>query len=178
MIAVLDVDYRGGGARAACALIKSWTDSSPGATYVTDLTTVRPYEPGRFYLRELPCLLAVLDSLRESPKVLVVDGYVWLARDRSPGLGFYLHQSAGGTPVVGIAKTKFRGLEGSDLLREVIRGQSTKPLYVTAVGMDSNIAAAAVASMSGEFRIPEILRLTDRLARSPKALTTDLEEGS
>jgi hypothetical protein len=45
------------------------------------------YEPGQFYRRELPYVLALLESLESSPAV-VVDGFVWLvffaARERHP----------------------------------------------------------------------------------------------
>jgi deoxyribonuclease V len=166
LIAFLDVDYRNGGARAACVLVGSWIDPLPASSYVADIDEVRPYEPGSFYLRELPCLEAVLDLLPEKPDVLVVDGYVWLGDQQRPGLGARLHEASGKTPVVGFAKTKFRSLEGSPLMELVYRGRSANPLYVTAVGIDLPIAASALARMHGEYRIPDILRATDHLARS------------
>jgi deoxyribonuclease V len=165
LIAFLDVDYRNGGARAACVLVRSWADPAPASSHVADIDVVSPYEPGRFYLRELPCLVRVLRLLPEEPAILVVDGYVWLGDDRRPVLGAQLHEARGKTPVVGVAKTKFRGLEGSSLMEPVYRGRSANPLYVTAAGIDLSVAVAAVASMHGEHRIPGILRLTDRLAR-------------
>jgi deoxyribonuclease V len=146
--------------------IEYWTDSVPGSTYVRDVEECRPYEPGRFYIRELPCLLSVLSLLPQNPHLVVVDGYVWLGRNKEPGLGFHLHQAFAHVPVVGIAKTRFRGIDGSELMQAVYRGKSRNPLYVTAIGIDLNEASAAVTSMHGEYRIPEILRLTDRLART------------
>jgi deoxyribonuclease V len=73
---------------------------------VVELGEVAPYEPGRFYLRELPVLRAVLDEV-EDVGLLVIDGYVDLAPGR-PGLGAYCHEEFG-VPVIGIAKTPFRG---------------------------------------------------------------------
>jgi deoxyribonuclease V len=166
LIAFLDVDYRDGGARAACVLVRDWTDPAPASSHVADIDEVRDYEPGKFYLRELPCLQSVLGRLPEKPDVLVVDGYVWLADDRTPGLGARLHEASGEIPVVGVAKTKFRGMDGSSLLELVFRGRSARPLYLTAVGIDPKVAASALASMPGEHRIPDIVRRADRLARS------------
>ena len=48
----------------------------------------------------------------------------------------------------------------------VYRGRSKNPLFVTSVGMDLKSAAENVQRMYGEHRIPEIVRLTDRLSRS------------
>ncbi len=62
-IAFLDVGYKGTGARAACVLADSWESESPNSTYVQDIDAVEPYEPGKFFLRELPCILSVLRLL-------------------------------------------------------------------------------------------------------------------
>jgi deoxyribonuclease V len=167
MIACLDVHYRGAAARAACVVLQSWTDRSPVASYVAPITDVQPYEPGRFYLRELPCLLTVLRLLTMSPDVLVIDGYVWLSPDRKPGLGAHLHSALGdASSVIGVAKTEFLALHASPLVELVYRGTSTRPLFVTSVGIDPDRAGALVRSMHGDHRIPEALRLADRLARS------------
>jgi deoxyribonuclease V len=165
LIAFLDVHYSNEGARAACALVESWTDPSPKATFVADIGEILPYEPGFFYRRELPCLQAVLSLLPEPPEILVIDGYVWLGGDRRPGLGARLHEASNGIPVVGIAKTRFKGLEGSDLVEPVFRGKSANPLYVTAAGLDVKAAALAVSRMHGKHRVPEMARITDNLAR-------------
>jgi deoxyribonuclease V len=47
----------------------------------------------------------------------------------------------------------------------VFRGQSSRPLYVTAAGMAVTDAAALVGAMAGRFRLPDALKLVDRLAR-------------
>lgn len=168
MIAFLDVDYRGTNARAACVVVKSWTDQTPRATFTADVEEVHSYEPGNFYLRELPCLMAVLALFPEIPETLVVDGYVWLGPEQRPGLGAHLYEAVGGcVSVVGIAKTLFKSLSDSNLVALVYRGQSKNPLFITSAGMDLQSAAEAVRGMHGEHRIPEIVRMTDRLARSP-----------
>lgn len=167
IVACLDVDYREAGARAACVVIDSWTAAKPVATYVREIEGIQPYEPGNFYRRELPCLLSVLQLLPERPDVVVVDGYVWLSSTDRPGLGAHLHAALDRyTPVVGVAKTAFVGVESSTIVIAVERGTSKKPLYVTSVGVDPEVAASWIRSMAGRSRIPDILRATDQLARS------------
>lgn len=166
-IAFLDVDYRVIGARAACVLAQAWEDAAPTSEHIVDIPAVQEYEPGSFYRRELPCLLAVLDAVPVRPSIVVVDGYVWLADDTRPGLGFYLYEALGSEiPVVGIAKTAFIGAEASAHVGKVLRGKSTKPLFVTAVGIDLEMANRKVQGMAGEHRMPSLLAAVDRLARS------------
>lgn len=165
-IAFLDVDYRATGARAACVLTESWESASPTATYVQDIEAVQPYEPGKFYRRELPCLISVLRLLPSLPAIVVVDGYVWLPSDARPGLGAHLYEALGRrVPVVGIAKTAFAGVESCDAVARVFRGTSRNPLFVTAVGVEPGVAGQGVQRMAGEHRIPDIMRIADRLSR-------------
>ena len=119
-----------------------------------------PYVPGEFYLRELPPLRAVIPVSGEL-SLIVVDGYVDLDPDGRPGLGAHVHAEFG-VPVIGVAKTAFR--DASHAAR-VFRGNSSRPLYVTAAGMTVTEAAALVGEMAGGFRIPDALKLADRLAR-------------
>jgi len=173
IIAFVDVDYKGAGARAACVLTESWEAESPTSTYVSDIKTVKPYEPGNFYRRELPCIVSVLQMLPLLPEIVVVDGYVWLSSVDRPGLGARLYEALGrGTPVVGIAKTAFKGVESYTDVVRVLRGTSRNPLFVTAVGIELEAAAKYVRHMAGKHRIPEILRITDSLCRS-RASTGD-----
>lgn len=166
-IAFLDVHYKGAGARTACVLIESWEAESPSSTYAQDIEAVEPYEPGNFYRRELPCLVSVLHLLPSLPEIVVVDGYVWLSSVDRPGLGARLYEALGrGTPVVGIAKSAFARVESCAGVVRVLRGTSRNPLFITAVGIEPDVAAQCVRRMAGKHRIPEIARITDRLSRS------------
>jgi len=80
MIACVDVDYRDNGAVAACVLFRNWTDAEPACEHRCHLEQVEPYQPGQFYKRELPCLLAVLARAAQPLETVVIDGYVWLVR--------------------------------------------------------------------------------------------------
>lgn len=165
-VALLDVCYRGSGACAACVLAETWAASTPSSTCVQVVEKVEPYEPGSFYRRELPCLLAVLRLLPEPPAVLFVDGYVWLPPDGRPGLGAHLHEALGRrTPVIGIAKSAFAGAESCGFVVPVLRGGSKRPLYVTAAGIEVEAAAQRIREMAGKHRIPELARMADQLAR-------------
>ncbi len=166
-IALLDVHYQGAGAHAACLLADSWESESLAAGYTRDIEAVEPYEPGNFYLRELPCLLAVLELLPSQPQAVIIDGYVWLAPGDRPGLGARLYEALErSAPVVGIAKTAFAGIESCTNVMPVLRGTSRRPLFVTAAGMSAEAAAEHVRRMAGPHRIPELVRLADRLSRS------------
>ncbi|MGZ8196108.1 MAG: endonuclease V [Methylosarcina sp.] len=166
-IAFVDVDYRGTAARAACVLTESWEAESPLSTYVQDIEAVAPYESGNFYRRELPCILSVLQMLPLLPETVVVDGYVWLSSIDRPGLGAHLYDALGrSTLVIGIAKTAFKGVESCAVVARVLRGASRKPLFITAVGVEPEVAAQCVRRMFGRHRIPEIVKIADRLAGS------------
>jgi deoxyribonuclease V len=178
VIVAVDVDYREHEVVAAGVGFAAWTDAAPVAeVVVTSDAPPAPYEPGRFYLRELPHLRAVLSLLmpRAAPPhaappsdataaafdAVIVDGYVWLGANK--GLGAHLHDALGGaTPVIGVAKTSFAGATAI----EVIRGASARPLYITAAGIDGALAADHVRAMHGEHRLPTLLKRVDQLARA------------
>jgi deoxyribonuclease V len=164
MIACVDVDYREVGAVAACVLFHTWADETPAGEHVRLVERVEPYQPGQFYKRELPCLLAVLEEAPRPLEAVVIDGYVWLEDETRPGLGGHLFESLGkAIPVVGVAKTRFASARAA---RAILRGSSEKPLFVTAAGLDVEEAARQVRAMHGEFRIPTLLKRVDQLCRS------------
>ncbi|PTY01472.1 endonuclease V [Verrucomicrobia bacterium LW23] len=166
MILFLDVGYHGDVAIAAGVLAGGWPDAAPLREKVLRLPVAAPYQPGRFYLRELPCLLAMVAEFPET-RIAVVDGYVWLDDAGTPGLGSRLydalHQKV---TLIGIAKTAFRGGTHAIALR---RAGSSRPLYITAAGMEPAVAAQHVAAMAGAFRIPTLLRRVDQLTQDVDA---------
>lgn len=178
MIAFVDVAYELDTARVACVASERWTDAKPIGSRVAHISHVAEYVPGEFYRRELPCILAVLEQFnRETsrePSVIVVDGYVWLDEHRKKGLGARLYDHFDGKiPVVGIAKTFFA--TASDAI-EVLRGTSGRPLFVSAVGIESQVAASQVMKMHGKHRIPTILNLVDRLSKGKATLGEEFDK--
>jgi len=150
-----------GGAQAAMAAYRDRRFSQLAATETAIVPAVAPYRPGEFYRRELPPLRAVIPPADELA-LIVVDGYVDLDPDGRPGLGAHV-QAEFGVPVIGVAKTAFWTATHA---APVLRGQSARPLYVTAAGMAISDAAVLVAEMAGRFRLPDALTTVDRLARS------------
>jgi len=174
LVAALDVSYRNGVGTAAAVLFRHWLDREPVSQHVVDVSPIEPYIPGSFYRRELPCLLAVLKTIEAPLATIMIDGYVWLSETGRVGMGARLYEELGRTtPVIGIAKTTFHG---SAWAVPVLRGTSRWPLYVTAIGIDADLAAAQVAAMRGQSRLPILLATVDRLSRtriiSPRSLVS------
>jgi len=157
VIAIVDVHYGATRARAGCVVIARWADERAAIERTAEVEGIEPYVTGELYRRELPALLAVLDGI--DAEIVVIDGYVWIAPG-APGLGARLHEAIGRT-VVGVAK---RELVGAPALA-VVRGESARPLWVSAIGMDTNEAARQVAAMHGAHRLPTLIQRADHLAR-------------
>lgn len=159
----MDVDYRDRYAVAACVVFDDWGDAAPAAEHVEFISPIAEYEPGQFYKRELPCLLAVLQSIVDSLSIIIVDGYVHLDDKGKPGLGAYLYDALDkAIPVIGVAKNYFHSATHA---LTVTRGDSEKPLYITAAGMSKTVAADRIRHMHGEYRIPTLLKRVDTLCR-------------
>jgi deoxyribonuclease V len=158
----LDVQYHAVGAQAAAVLFDNWIDPRPTHSASLSIDTVAEYQPGAFYKRELPCLLALLATITAPLEHIIVDGFVYLDSEYKPGLGAHLYNALGGAiPVIGVAKTAFQGAPSLP----VLRGQSQQPLLVSSIGCDTAQAAAWVQHMHGMYRIPTLLKAVDQLAR-------------
>ena len=167
MLVAVDVDYRAAEAVAACVGFRAWTDAAP-AVEVVVRTAGAPaaYQPGAFFRRELPPVLAAVRRLTVAPAIIVVDGYVWLGPG-VPGLGARLHDALGQrVAVVGVAKRPFAGAAAD--ARAILRGTSLEPLYVTAIGTSPDAAATGVRAMHGPHRLPTLLKRADQLARQTR----------
>jgi deoxyribonuclease V len=166
MFACVDVGYRGdeGPAVASCVVYEDWATQQSHEERLAVMRRVAPYTPGRFYRRELPCILQVLDKVQTPIDVIVVDGYVWLDDEGTPGLGAHLFRAVEHKiPVIGIAKSPFGNFQGQ---RRVVRGCSRKPLFVTAAGIDVEVAARSVRLMHGSHRMPTSVARAHQLSRS------------
>lgn len=158
---VLDVHYADDRSVVGGVGVPVLTAETGEEDVVTVWGAPAPYEPGNFYRRELPLLQAFLHGREVSG--VVVDGFVWLGEER-PGLGWHLHEALG-VPVIGIAKTGFH--RAGSVAEPVLRGDSEKPLWVTAVGVED--AAEAVRSMHGPWRLPTLVKRADRLGRDARS---------
>jgi deoxyribonuclease V len=164
MIACLDVHYLRDTARAAAVVFGRWSDTRPTGGYSVLIHANEAYQPGKFYLRELKPLMAVIERINEPISAYVVDAYCYLSPDKEPGLGAYLYRALQGRAfIVGVAKNRFRSAVHAI---EVFRGKSRRPLYITSIGMPQEEAAFCISTMSGKFRIPTLLKMADERARS------------
>src|SRR5215831_20453174 len=175
MIACVDVAYRNRSTFAGCLLFSAWSDELPAGKVLVSLGSAEPYRSGEFYLRELPPILEVLKRVQAPMETIVVDGYVWLEGNRM-GLGAHLHSALRGrVAVVGVAKNRWRGATDAAATEPerrtipVMRGESKRPLYVTATGMNVELAANYVAGMHGPFRIPTLLAAVNTLVRTQQS---------
>lgn len=143
----------------------NWNDDRPVKIYTEIISGVEEYIPGEFYKRELPCILSLLKQIDiTETEAIIVDGFVYLDDENSLGLGAHLYQALQGeVPVIGVAKTNFASIEKNK--RAVFRGESTKPLYVTAIGIDIDIATGNITKMHGDYRLPTLLKELDRLTK-------------
>lgn len=161
MIVAVDVQYGVTAVTTAVVGWRAWPDATAALERVErHASPPAPYVPGAFVERELPYLRAALAGVTASLETIVIDGHVWLGVDRK-GLGAHLYDVIG-VPVIGVAKSAFVGAPSL----AVVRGASARPLHVTAAGIDPAVAAAAIASMHGPFRLPTLLKRADSLART------------
>ncbi|WP_061295898.1 endonuclease V [Herbidospora cretacea] len=140
-----------------------------------------PYVPGLFAFREIPPLLTALSRLSVQPDLLVCDGY-GVAHPRRFGLACHLGVVTG-LPSIGVAKTAFVGtsaeppqargswtpivLDGDTVGRALRTRTGVKPVYVSqGHRMSLDNACAHVLRLAPEFRLPEPIRLADRLSRT------------
>ncbi|MEL7146525.1 MAG: endonuclease V [Bacteroidota bacterium] len=167
MIVAIDVHYRKETAKIVAVLFNHWTDIQATDFLIKYMPIAADYEPGEFYKRELPCLLHILGDINLTlVECIVVDGYVFLDDDLKKGLGAHLFDALQGKkPVVGLAKSSFKKCK--QYSREVLRGSSSKPLYVTAVGTELDEAVDCIRQMHGDFRIPTLLQQMDSKTKEP-----------
>jgi deoxyribonuclease V len=166
MILAFDTYYKAQKAHTACVVFNTWEDAHPQTVYTETREGVEDYKSGEFYKRELPCIMSLLEKIATKNVIaILIDGFVYVDDNGKPGLGGHLYESLNRLiPVVGVAKTNFFSVE--KLKRHVLRGISRVPLYVTAAGMDVDEAVACISRMSGEYRMPSILKQLDAVSRS------------
>jgi len=164
MILAVDVHYKDQKALVAGVLFKNWDDDHPCEVFMSTVSNMEKYEPGEFYKRELPCILKLLGEHDIKPDCIVIDGFVYLDGVGKAGLGKHLYDALkGGVNVIGVAKKPFKDISDSFA---VYRGKSDKPLYVTSEGIEIDTAKELVATMSGRFRMPTLLKKVDQVCRT------------
>ncbi len=159
MIACFDTYYSESFAQTGGVVFCDWSDKSPRDEVVvrTEIES-EAYVPGAFFRRELSCLLSAIEAMTLPIDTIIIDGYVWLDADQRKGLGAHLYDALDQKiMIIGVAKKYFKGCDAI----EVYRGVSKKPLYVTAAGINQEIAAQHIQSMAGEHPMPRLLKCSD-----------------
>jgi deoxyribonuclease V len=163
MKAALDVHYTHDQAVAACIGFRAWDDAQLVTIHQATLSLRSDYRAGRFYLRELAPLLAVLEKAKETFTTIIIDGYVHLIPTAGKGLGTHLYESLPTpTAIIGVAKNP---LNVADRFIPITRGDSKRPLYISAIGCPLEEATCYIQRMHGLHRIPTLLRFVDQAAR-------------
>ncbi|NIF05997.1 endonuclease V [Chryseobacterium sp. Tr-659] len=165
MIYAFDTYYYEEYANTVCIAFENWTSEKEVEIFVEQIPVTSEYESGAFYKRELPCILSLLKKIvLQEGDIIIVDGYVTLDNDGKIGLGGYLYNALDKKyPVVGIAKNEFTTPDSRR--RNVLRGESKTPLFVTAVGIEVDDVKTHVEQMNGAFRMPALLKKLDQLSR-------------
>lgn len=165
MILAFDTYYFQDKAKTVCLQFETWEDKQSYKIYTETADKVEEYTSGEFYKRELPCILSLIDKIEiHKIEAIVVDGFVILDDEKKPGLGAFLYTKLEEKiPIIGVAKNNFLKIKKEK--RKVYRGISKKPLYVTSIGINVDIAAEKIKSMDGEFRMPTLLKQLDRLTK-------------
>ena len=165
MILAFDTYYFDGKAKTVCLEFTEWNQSENFKVHTEIIDNVSEYIPGEFYKRELPCILSLLNQIDlKKVEAIIVDGFVYLDDEKKYGLGGHLYGKLNEEiPIIGVAKTNFASIEKDK--RSLLRGDSQKPLYVTAIGIELDDAFQKVESMAGEFRMPTLLKEMDRLTK-------------
>jgi len=148
------------------------------------LETRFPYVPGLLSFREAPAMLDALGRLSRAPDLLLVDGQ-GIAHPRRLGLAAHVGILAD-IPTIGVAKTRLVGrydepgpergawsplVHRREVVGAVLRTRpGTRPLFVS-VGHRVCLTTAIdlVLRCTPKFRLPEPIRLADRLSREHAA---------
>ena len=160
---VVAVHFDGVHANVAAAAFDAWDAVEATKTYGSRVDHVEKAGKGELDLRELPCLMQLLREYSLEPELILIEGFVHLDADETPGLGQHLYQALGcKVPIVGVSKKR---LPGMSVQVEVVREEETQPLYVTCAGIDIGAAKARLRAMHGRKRVPTLMKLAARLAK-------------
>jgi len=162
---VMDVHIEGASARVGAVEFDDWAAPEATRHHVLAIAHVEKPAKGELDLRALPWLIQLIDANRLQPEVIVLDGFVHLDAQDTPGLGRRLHDAlAGRSAVIGVSKSLFKGSDTPDQFC-IFREDETPPLVVTCAGIDLGAAKARVRMMHGRKRVPTLLKLAARIAK-------------
>jgi len=154
----------GGSTAVAAVAFDEWDAGEASRTFACRASSVDPPVRSPRGTAELAAVLQMLREHTLEPEVIVIDGPVHLDAAEKPGWGRQLFDALGGrSAVIGIST---RAVPGLPAQFEVWRDDEARPLIVTCIGLDLGAAKARVRTMHGRRRVPTLMKLAARLARS------------
>ena len=179
-VAGVDVAFPDAGraARAAAVLFRL-PELEAAERAVARRRVTLPYIPGLLSFRELPAVLDALDALERCPDLVLCDGQ-GIAHPRRLGVAAHLGVVTG-LPCIGVGKSRLVGqhaepgsekgsrvplTDGGERIGTVLRTRTgVRPLYVSpGHRVDFDDACRWVLACTGRYRLPEPIRMADRLA--------------
>ncbi len=146
---------------------------------IARLPTRFPYVPGLLSFREIPVLLAAMESLDQPPDLVLCDGQ-GIAHPRRFGLACHLGVLTG-LPAIGVAKSRLVGSHGAvpvakgrwvpledegEIIGAVVRTRrGVRPVYVSpGHRLSLETAIRYTLGCVTRYRLPETTRWADRFA--------------
>ena len=141
----IDTYYYKDRAKTVGVVFNEWNDAVPEKILISWLSSDKygPYIPGEFYKRELPCIINLIQKNNIDLKefdTIILDGLARLPGSCTEGLGAHLEDKIeelwpdldfyDRPSIMGVAKTKFCGIEDDKGTCSVLRGSAKTPLYV------------------------------------------------
>lgn len=188
LVAGVDVAFADGGRTTVAAIVMMrLPDLETVETATARLPTRFPYVPGLLSFREVPAIQKALSRLTVAPELLLCDGHGY-AHPRRFGLACHLGVIAD-IPAIGIGKSRLIGRHREpgpargdhtplfdshpktgkqERIGAVLRTRpGVKPVYVS-IGhrVSLRTALALTARCLGRYRLPEPVRLADKLSKA------------
>ncbi len=180
-IAGVDVGYDIINNLAHCAIVVLEMDGLEQLEQTQVFTPVTfPYIPGLLSFREIPAILAALETLSETPDLFMVDGH-GIAHPRRMGIAAHLGVLLD-MPSIGVAKSRLTGkfdmpgnakgdksplMAGKERIGTVLRSRNNvNPLFISPghkVSIDT--ACDITIKCLTRYRLPEPTRLADKLSK-------------
>lgn len=175
-----DVAFPGDGRTArAAVVVLAWPSLEPVEEAVAERPTAFPYVPGLLAFREMPPIMAALESIATPPDAILCDGQ-GLAHPRRFGLACYLGLVTG-IPTIGVAKSRYVGehetpgtergawtplVDRGEIVGSVLRTRTgVRPVFVSPGHLvDQAVAREITLACAPRYRVPEPTRRADRLA--------------
>lgn len=170
----IDIYYEEDSAHVVGIMFESLEhDSVPSEIYECFSAVESGYISGQFYKRELPPIIDLLENyiglsrISAEVEMIILDGFYMLSNNNE-GLGkhleSYLDSKGIKVEIMGIAKSGVSSF--SQFAQSCIRGKhgTTSPLWVNGSVRGKNYSKL-VKKMSGEYRLPDILKYLDNLTK-------------